>query len=101
MKHTPFCLECMSSTCSHFPHRRVRWLAGREVEILELLAKGLGNKQIAHQAKPPLSEGTVKVYLSRLFDKIGVESRLQAGLWARDHLPQSTSEVSPSTELRS
>lgn len=53
----------------------------RPRQILELLAEGKANKEIAWELN--LSEGTVKVYLSHLFRRIGVTTRLEAALWAR------------------
>jgi len=48
----------------------------RELEILELIAAGLSNKEIA--ASVFVSENTVKTHLSRLFDKLGAKRRTQA-----------------------
>ncbi len=57
-------------------------LTERESEILALLAQGLSNKAIA--ARLYLAEGTVKNYVSNIFDKLGVSDRTQAALWARE-----------------
>jgi DNA-binding NarL/FixJ family response regulator len=81
---SPICLECMSTQCQKLPHSK--HLAPREIEILLLLSKGFCNKDIANQASPRLTDGTVKVYMSHVFKKLGVENRLAAALWARDHL---------------
>jgi DNA-binding NarL/FixJ family response regulator len=51
-------------------------LTPREAEILELLALGLSNIEIAQRLF--LSEGTVRNYLSALFVKLGVSDRTQA-----------------------
>ena len=48
----------------------------RELEILELIALGLSNREIASRAF--VSENTVKTHSSRLFDKIGARRRTQA-----------------------
>ncbi|MFO1342577.1 MAG: helix-turn-helix transcriptional regulator [Burkholderiales bacterium] len=48
----------------------------RELEMLELVATGLSNKEIA--AREFVSENTVKTHLSRVFDKIGAKRRTQA-----------------------
>ena len=48
----------------------------RELEILELIAAGLSNKEIA--AKVFVSENTVKTHSRRLFDKLGARRRTQA-----------------------
>ena len=51
-------------------------LTQREHQILELLADGLGNKQIA--ARLGITTNTVKTHLELLFDKLDVSSRAEA-----------------------
>ena len=48
----------------------------REQEILELIANGLSNREIAE--KLFVSENTVKTHSSRLFDKLSARRRTQA-----------------------
>jgi DNA-binding CsgD family transcriptional regulator len=48
----------------------------RELEILELMAKGMSNREIAE--KLFVSENTVKTHSSRVFDKLGAKRRTQA-----------------------
>jgi NarL family two-component system response regulator LiaR len=48
----------------------------RELEILQLIAEGLSNKEIAERAY--VSENTVKTHSSRLFEKLGARRRTQA-----------------------
>jgi ATP/maltotriose-dependent transcriptional regulator MalT len=48
----------------------------RELEILELIAGGLSNREIAE--KLFVSENTVKTHSSRLFDKLSAKRRTQA-----------------------
>jgi len=48
----------------------------RELEILELIAQGLSNREIA--GKLFVSENTVKTHSSRVFDKLGARRRTQA-----------------------
>jgi DNA-binding NarL/FixJ family response regulator len=55
-------------------------LTEREVDILRLIAGGHSNKEIA--AALYLTEGTIKGYVSTIFDKLGVEDRTQAALYA-------------------
>jgi DNA-binding NarL/FixJ family response regulator len=58
-------------------------LSPRERETLSLLAEGLSNSEIAERLG--ISEKTVRNHLSHLFDKLGVWSRAQAIVFARDH----------------
>lgn len=55
-------------------------LTAREYSVLQLLAEGLSNKQIARRLA--LTEGTVKGYVSQVLDKLGVADRTQAALLA-------------------
>ena len=57
-------------------------LTGREQEILEGIARGLSNKEIA--VRLSLTEGTVKNYISVIFQKLGVQDRTQAAIKARE-----------------
>jgi DNA-binding NarL/FixJ family response regulator len=57
-------------------------LTPRETEVLELIAQGLDNAQIA--ARLELSEKTVRNNITHIFDKIQVENRAQAIVRARD-----------------
>jgi len=62
--------------------KQVGSLTEREVEVLTGLGEGLSNAQIA--ARLYLSEATVKGYVSRMLDKLGLDNRIQAGLLAHD-----------------
>lgn len=57
-------------------------LSERERQLLDLLARGLDNHQIA--AHLGISEKTVRNHVSSIFDKLGVESRAQAIVRARE-----------------
>jgi DNA-binding CsgD family transcriptional regulator len=48
----------------------------RELEILELIAQGMSNREIAERLF--VSENTVKTHSSRVFDKLGAKRRTQA-----------------------
>jgi len=55
--------------------RGLSLLSKREVEVVHCLAEGLGNREIAERLK--LSQHTVKNHLFRIFDKLGVSSRIE------------------------
>jgi DNA-binding CsgD family transcriptional regulator len=57
-------------------------LTGREREILELIAQGLGNVAIA--ARLRISPHTLRNHISNIFDKLGVATRAEAIVKARD-----------------
>jgi DNA-binding NarL/FixJ family response regulator len=58
--------------------RAVR-VSRRENQLITLVSQGLKNKEIASVME--ISEGTVKVYLSRLFEKVGVRDRFELALF--------------------
>ena len=68
---------------SFFTSKRVV-LTRREGQLVSLLAQGLKNKEIA--ASLLITEGTVKVYLSRLFKKLGVNDRFELALYGLKNL---------------
>ena len=55
-------------------------LTPREVDVLRLVRLGLANKQIGRRLG--ISERTVKAHLTSAFQRIGVQDRTQAALWA-------------------
>ncbi|WP_217639348.1 alpha/beta fold hydrolase [Salinihabitans flavidus] len=57
-------------------------LTAREAEVLDGVARGLGNRDLADLLR--ISEKTVRNYVSTVFSKLGVESRAQAIVSARD-----------------
>jgi LuxR family maltose regulon positive regulatory protein len=63
-------------------------LTPREREVLELLSEGLANAEIARRLF--ISEKTAKVHLYHIFEKLGVKTRVQAVLAARDLLAPQT-----------
>ncbi|MHB8133180.1 MAG: response regulator transcription factor [Anaerolineaceae bacterium] len=58
-------------------------LSDREMEVLQLMARGLVNADIARELY--LSEGTVRNYTSAIFTKLGVNDRTQAVIAALRH----------------
>lgn len=63
--------------------RRFR-LTPREGQLVSLLSQGLKNKEVATALG--ISEGSVKVYLSRLFQKLGVKDRFELALYGLKNL---------------
>ncbi len=57
----------------------LRGCTGREVEVLRLICRGLGNADIAAQLG--ISANTVKTFARHSYRKIGVTTRTQAVLW--------------------
>ena len=55
-------------------------LTERESRVLELLADGLTNDDIAERLS--ISRNTVKTHVSRVYEKLGVSDRTQAAIWA-------------------
>ena len=51
-------------------------LSGREIEVLQLVSRGNGNKEIAKQLH--ISTATVKTHLIHIYDKLGVSDRTAA-----------------------
>ncbi len=55
-------------------------LSKREKEVLQLVARGVSNKEIAHALQ--LTTGTVKVHVSNILTKLHMNSRTEAAAWA-------------------
>ena len=55
-------------------------MSAREVDVVRCVAEGLSNREIAQRLT--LREHTVKNYLFRIFDKLGVSSRVEVVLYA-------------------
>jgi two-component system NarL family response regulator len=55
-------------------------LTSRELEILQLVLAGYTNKAIG--AEMNISEKTVEFHLDNIYTKIGVRTRVMAGIWA-------------------
>jgi DNA-binding NarL/FixJ family response regulator len=119
--HTPFsmlckCIQCVSrgevwinnqqmnyvlDALSDVPTLRVvnsngrSLLTPREEQVVALVADGLTNRGVAGELG--LSEHTIKKYLLRIFDKVGISSRVELVLYAMSHGEHRPSEWMPST----
>ncbi len=63
--------------------RGIRLLTPREEQVVALVADGMSNREVARELS--LSEHTVKKYLFRIFDKLGISSRVELVLYALSH----------------
>jgi len=65
----------------------------REEQVVALVAEGLSNREIAQELG--LSEHTVKKYLFRIFDKLGISTRVELVLYAVNHGDHRAAEWLP------
>jgi two-component system nitrate/nitrite response regulator NarL len=67
-------------------------LTSREEQVVALVTDGLSNRNVANELG--LSEHTVKKYLFRIFEKLGISSRVGLVLYAFHHgSPQPAAQV--------
>jgi DNA-binding NarL/FixJ family response regulator len=71
-------------------------LTRREGQLVSLLSQGLKNKEIATALS--ISEGTVKVYLSRLFQKVNVKDRFELALYGLKNLTAGSGNLEAVTQ---
>jgi DNA-binding NarL/FixJ family response regulator len=67
-------------------------LTPREGQLMGMLAQGIRNKELAYRLG--ITEGTVKVYLSRLYDKVGASDRFELALLALKNMASDQSTAS-------
>ena len=76
-----YVLEALAKpTLSNFQTNGGSLLSAREIDVVRCVAEGLTNREVAQRLK--LTEHTVKNYLFRIFDKLGVSSRVEVVLYA-------------------
>ena len=68
-------------------------LSKREEEVVALVADGLTNRQISEQLK--LSEHTVKNYLFKIFEKLGISTRVELVLYALSQNHRGVTAIDP------
>jgi DNA-binding NarL/FixJ family response regulator len=82
-------LQYLIDEVTHVPSLRVvnasgsALLTAREEQVVALVADGLSNREVARELL--LSEHTVKKYMFRIFEKVGVSSRVELVLYAVKH----------------
>lgn len=86
-----FLLDAVAQpTFANFRSEESTPLSAREIDVVRCVAEGLTNREIAQRLK--LTEHTVKNYLFRIFDKLGVSSRVEVVLYALGKGSNSLSE---------
>jgi DNA-binding NarL/FixJ family response regulator len=81
--------------------RGIALLSNREQDVVRWLVEGFTNREIGRQLK--ISENTVKNYLFRIFDKLGVSSRTEVAIYAASQRasnnPPDIERLGETTEL--
>lgn len=72
-----------AATATHVPDRRLADLTPREREVLEAVAEGLSNAELASRFF--LSEATVKTHVRRILTKLDLRDRVQAVVYAYEN----------------
>lgn len=80
-------------------HNRPISLSKRQSELVDLLVQGLKNKEIA--ATLGISEGTVKAYLTTLYEKVGARDRFDLALFGLRNMGARRDAAAPAKPLRS
>ena len=65
------------------PSNKDERLTEREVEVLLLVARGFSNRKIANELG--IVERTASFHVSNILHKLGVASRVEAAVWAKEH----------------
>ena len=84
---SPGLTQAMAQALRSAPRQATVELTERERQVLKSIASGYSNKVIGH--KLGITEGTVKVHVKNLLHKLGLRSRVEAAVWAMEHLRQS------------
>lgn len=81
---SPGLTRVMAQALRSAPRQADVELTDRERQVLKTIAGGYSNKVIGH--KLGITEGTVKVHVKNLLHKLGLRSRVEAAVWAMEHL---------------
>ncbi|MGC5698997.1 two-component system response regulator NarL [Pseudomonas sp. NFXW11] len=81
---SPGLTRVMAQALRSPPRQNEVELTERERQVLRSIAGGYSNKVIGH--KLGITEGTVKVHVKNLLHKLGLRSRVEAAVWAMEHL---------------
>lgn len=80
---TPRLVKRFAKTSPRTAPKLVEELTPREREVLVLVAKGRSNARVAGELS--ITHGTAKVHVARILAKLGLESRVQAAVYAYRH----------------
>lgn len=73
--------------------RRMELLSRREADVVRLVADGMNNKEISDQLA--LSEFTIRNYMTHIFDKLGVSTRVEVVLYWMHQQSNAAPELAP------
>ncbi|SHK45443.1 two component transcriptional regulator, LuxR family [Hathewaya proteolytica DSM 3090] len=76
--------EMLNSKSNYKDYMEKYQLSEKEIEIIELISKGLSNKEISGQIF--LSEGTIRNYISNILEKLSLRDRTQLAIFYFNHL---------------
>ena len=79
---TPIRIDARPAVPDLRARERTRALTPRESEIVQMVAQGLRNRSIGERLS--ISEGTVKIHLHNIYEKVKVNGRLELVLWAQE-----------------
>jgi two-component system nitrate/nitrite response regulator NarL len=90
-----FVLEALAAAPSVRPLAAgaLNQLSARELDVVTCLAEGLSNREIAQRLK--LSRHTVKNYMFKIFDKLGVSSRVELLFYVMSRPVSEDSDINP------
>jgi two-component system nitrate/nitrite response regulator NarL len=89
-----YVLEALNKpTLANFQRNGGSLLSAREMDVVRCVAEGLTNREVAQRLS--LTEHTIKNYLFRIFDKLGVSSRVEVVLYALGSVSTHVPSVPP------
>lgn len=91
-----YLLDCLSQvpTLRLLNKKGKPLLTPREEQVVALVADGLSNREVADELG--LSDNTIKKYMLRIFDKLGISTRVELVLYALSHGEKRAAEWLPS-----
>lgn len=81
---TPKVVSLMHGTEKSKKADLLKSFSEREVEVIELIAKGLSNKEIAETLY--ITQGTVKNYVTKILGQLSLRDRTQLAVWVKDNM---------------